>query len=236
MGLTERREIWMNKVVYVLLGLSLAANGYFLVNSNLQKEKVIVKEVSTRKSEVKAQVEDKTDKQVTPRESEGQDKEQLYLDKIAELENEITLLKQQQDEFTSKPTGAFTFKTSEALDKELVEKLNLDLNKPMEDFENELVDPAWAFKHQDAIYEVFTNSGITSQINLKDVTCKTSVCKISMETFDSKQSSKIMAMMDASEILNGSDLLKDFGNRSNIESGTNNLFMYLYVEDEGEEE
>lgn len=226
----------MNKVIYVLLGLSLAANGYFLLDKNTQEEKVVIKETIVEKQESKQTEEDKVVRSSSSQTSDALDNEQFYLDKIAELENEIALLKQQKSEVSSKPTGGFSFKTSKAMDKELVEKLNLDMNKPMEDFENESVDPSWAFQHQDAIYELFNNSDITNQINLKDVTCKTTVCKISMETFDNKQSSKMMAMMDASQILNSNDLLKDFGNRSTMEPDTNNLLMYLYVEDDGEEE
>ena len=222
----------MNKVVYVLLGLSLAVNGYFLINKDSQKEKVVVKEVTTQKAEVKPEVEEQIIKQEVSKEIEDINQEQLYLDKIAELESEIALLKQQQADLTSKPSGAITFKTSKAMDKELVEKLNLDMNKPMEDYENQSVDPAWAFKHQDEVYELFANSDITNQLNLKDVTCKTTVCKITLETFDDKQSSKMMAMMDASQLLNTSDLLRDFGNRSTIEQETNEIFMYLYQEDE----
>ena len=225
----------MNKVVYVLLGLSLAVNGYFLVNNNSQKEKVIVKEVTTQKAEVKPQVEEKIIKQEVSKESKDINQEQLYLDKIAELENEIALLKQQQADSPAKPSGAITFKTSKAMDKELVEKLNLDMNKPAENFENESVDPAWAFKHQDEVYELFSNSDITNQLNLKDVTCKTTVCKVTLETFDDKQSSKMMAMMDASQLLNTSELLRDFGNRSTIEQETNEIFMYLYQQDEESE-
>lgn len=221
----------MNKVVYVLLGLSLAANGYFLINNDAQKEKVIVKDVTSQKAEVKPQVEEKIIKQEVSKDVENINQEQLYLDKIAELESEIALLKQQQADLASKPSDAFTFKTSKAMDKELVEKLNLDMNKPMEDFENESVDPAWAFKHQDEVYELFANSDITNQLNLKDVTCKTTVCKVTLETFDDKQSSKMMAMMDASQLMNTSDLLKDFGNRATIEQETNEIFMYLYQED-----
>lgn len=222
----------MNKVVYVLLGLSLAVNGYFLINKDSQKEKIVVKEVTTQKAEVKPEVEEQIIKQEVSKEIEDINQEQLYLDKIAELESEIALLKQQQADLTSKPSGAITFKTSKAMDKELVEKLNLDMNKPMEDYENQSVDPAWAFKHQDEVYELFANSDITNQLNLKDVTCKTTVCKITLETFDDKQSSKMMAMMDASQLLNTSDLLRDFGNRSTIEQETNEIFMYLYQEDE----
>ncbi|MBD3652611.1 hypothetical protein [Kangiella sp.] len=222
----------MNKVVYVLLGLSLVANGYFLVNSDSQIEKVNVKEVTTQKAEVKAQTEAKNVEQIRTQENQGDNQEQQYLNKIAELENEIAMLKQQQADLASKPSDAFTFKTSKAMDKELVEKLNLDMNEPMEDFENESVDPAWAFKHQDEVYELFANSDITNQLNLKDVTCKTTVCKVTLETFDDKQSSKMMAMMDASQLMNTSDLLKDFGNRATIEQETNQIFMYLYQEDE----
>lgn len=222
----------MNKVVYVLLGLSLAVNGYFLINKDSQKEKIVVKEVTTQKAEVKPEVEEQIIKQEVSKEIEDINQEQLYLDKIAELESEIALLKQQQADLTSKPSGAITFKTSKAMDKELVEKLNLDMNKPMEDYENQSVDPAWAFKHQDEVYELFANSDITNQLNLKGVTCKTTVCKITLETFDDKQSSKMMAMMDASQLLNTSDLLRDFGNRSTIEQETNEIFMYLYQEDE----
>lgn len=220
----------MNKVVYVLLGLSLAVNGYFLVNSDSQKEKVVVKEVNTQKAEA----EEKIEKQEVSKEVENINQEQLYLDKIAELESEIVMLKQQQADPSTKPSGAFTFKTSKAMDKELVEKLNLDMNKPMEDFEKESVDPAWAFKHQDEVYELFANSDITNQLNLKDVTCKTTVCKITLETFDDKQSSKMMAMMDASQLMNTSDLLKNFGNRATIEQETNEIFMYLYQEEESD--
>lgn len=165
----------MNKVVYVLLGLSLAANGYFLINNDAQKEKVIVKEVTTQKVKAKAGAEEKIEKQEVAKEVENINQEQLYLDKIAELESEIALLKQQQADASSKPTGAITFKTSKAMDKELVEKLRLDMNQPKEDFDKESVDPAWAFKHQDEVYELFANSDITNQLNLKDVTCKTTV-------------------------------------------------------------
>ena len=223
----------MNKVVYVLLGLSLAANGYFLINSDSQKEKVIVKEVTTQKAEIKSQVEEKSIKQEVSDKSEDLKQEQLYLDKIAELESEIVLLKQQA-EANTKPSDAIAFKTSKTMDKELVAKLELDMNKPMENFENESVDPAWAFKHQDEVYELFANSDITNQLNLKDVTCKTTVCKVTMETFDDKQSSKMMAMMDASQLFDSSDLLKEFGNRATIEQETNEIFMYLYQEEESD--
>lgn len=222
----------MNKVVYVLLGLSLAANGYFLLNNDSEKENIVVKEVTKQKAEIKQEVEEQIIRQEVSKDVENINQEQLYLDKIAELESEIALLKQQQPDPSSKPSGAFTFKTSKAMDKELVEKLNLDMNKPMEDFENESVDPAWAFKHQDEVYELFANSDITNQLNLKDVTCKTTVCKVTLETFDDKQSSKMMAMMDASQLMSTSELLKDFGNRSTIEQETNEIFMYLYQEDE----
>lgn len=196
---------------------------------------MIVKEVTSQKAEVKPQVEEKIIKQEVSKDVENINQEQLYLDKIAELESEIVMLKQQQADPSTKPSGAFTFKTSKAMDKELVEKLNLDMNKPMADFEQESVDPAWAFKHQDEVYELFANSYITNQLNLKDVTCKTTVCKITLETFDDKQSSKMMAMMDASQLLNTSELLRDFGNRSTIEQETNEIFMYLYQEDEESE-
>lgn len=222
----------MNKVVYVLLGLSLVANGYFLLNNESEKENVVVKEVTKQKAEIKQEVEEQIIKQEAVEENEDLKQEQLYLDKIAELESEIALLKQQQADSSSKPSGAFTFKTSESLDKELVEKLNLDMNKPMEDFEKESIDPAWAFKHQDEVYELFANSDITNQLNLKDVTCKTTVCKVTLETFDDRQSSKMMAMMDASQLMDTSDLLKNFGNRATIEQETNEIFMYLYQEDE----
>ncbi|ACV25978.1 hypothetical protein [Kangiella koreensis] len=222
----------MNKVVYVLLGLSLAANGYFLLNSDSQQEKVIVKEVTTQKAEIKQQIEDKAVKQVASEENKGVNQEQLYLDKIAELENEIALLKQQQDESTSKPLGGSIISTSKTMDKELVEKLRLDENKAKENFKRESVDPAWAFKHQDEVYELFANSDITNEISLKDVTCKATVCKVTMETFDDKHSSKMMAMMDASQLFDSSELLRNLSNQANIVSGTNEIFMYLYQEDE----
>lgn len=222
----------MNKVVYVLLGLSLAANGYFLVNSDSKKEKVVVKEVTTQKAEVKSQLEEITVEQIRAKEDQGGNQEQLYLDKIAELENKIAMLKQQQADSSSKSTGAITFKTSKEMDKELVEKLRLDMNQPKEDFDKESVDPAWAFRRQDEVYDLFANSDITNQLNLKDVTCKTTVCKVTLETFDDKQSSRMMAMMDASQLFDSSDLLKNLSNQATFDEETNEIFMYLYQEDE----
>lgn len=221
----------MNKVIYILLGLSLAANGYLLLNQNPHQEKVVAKETVVEKQEIKQLEADKSIEAKSSQVNEELANEQLYLDKISELESEIVLLKQQA-EANTKPSDAIAFKTSKTMDKELVAKLELDMNKPMENFENESVDPAWAFKHQDEVYELFANSDITNQLNLKDVTCKTTVCKVTMETFDDKQSSKMMAMMDASQLFDSSDLLKEFGNRATIEQETNEIFMYLYQEDE----
>ncbi|WP_417446999.1 hypothetical protein [Kangiella sp.] len=222
----------MNKLIYVLLGLSLVANGYFLFNQNTQEEKIVIKETIVEKKESRQATENKIIQSMPSKPDEGLVNEQFYLDKIAELENEIGQLKQQHADFAEKPKDGFSYKTSAAMDKELVEKLNLDMNKAVESFKNETVDPAWAFKHQDTIYEVITNSDITNQINLKDVTCKTSICKISMETFDNKQSTKVMAMMDASQLLRSNELLNGYGNQTSLEPDTNNIFMYIYVEDE----
>ncbi|AUD78166.1 hypothetical protein CW740_02495 [Kangiella profundi] len=222
----------MNKVVYVLLGLSLVANGYFLLNNESEKENVVVKEVTKQKAEIKQEVEEQIIKQEAVEENEDLKQEQLYLDKIAELESEIALLKQQQADSSSKSTGAITFKTSKEMDKELVEKLRLDMNQPKEDFDKESVDPAWAFRRQDEVYDLFANSDITNQLNLKDVTCKTTVCKVTLETFDDKQSSRMMAMMDASQLFDSSDLLKNLSNQATFDEETNEIFMYLYQEDE----
>lgn len=225
----------MNKVVYVLLGLSLAANGYFLLNNDSEKENIVVKEVTKQKAEIKQEVEEQIIRQEAVEDNEDLKQEQLYLDKIAKLESEIALLKQHQADSSSKSTGAITFKTSKEMDKELVEKLRLDMNQPKEDFDKESVDPAWAFRRQDEVYDLFANSDITNQLNLKDVTCKTTVCKVTLETFDDKQSNRMMAMMDASQLFDSSDLLKNLSNQATFDEETNEIFMYLYQEDEESE-
>lgn len=226
----------MNKVVYVLLGLSLAANGYFLVNSDSQKERVIVKEVTTQKAEVKSQVEDKIVKQMRAKESEGQDKEQLYLDKIAELENEIALLqeqiagKSQTENSQDNQVESVTISSTREVDEKILEEFNR--YNPKEMFESQPVDPEWAFERQDGIYELITNSDLMSQLNVSDVECKTSVCKVSLKTFDDKHSAKMMAMMDTSELLRKSELLSGLSSQTSLKPGTNELYMYFYKEDE----
>lgn len=225
----------MNKVVYVLLGLSLAVNGYFLVNNNSKQEKVIVKEVTTQKAEIKQQIEDKAVKQVASEENEGINQEQLYLDKIAELENEIALLKQdagEEDSLTNKIESVRVSSTRK-VDEKVLEEFNRYNAKEM--FESQAVDPEWAFERQDVIYELITNSELMSQLNVSDVECKTSVCKISLKTFQDKHSAKMIAMMDTSELLRDSKLLSGLSSQSSLKPGTNELFMYLYKEDEESE-
>lgn len=226
----------MNKVIYVLLGLSLAANGYFLFNQNTQEEKVVVKETIVEKQEIKHPAIDKITQSASSNTNDSLDKEQFYLDKIAELESELALLKQQNGDdiqsegFKDNQVESVRVSSMRKVDEKILEEF--ERYNPKEMFESQSVDPEWAFEHQDEIYELFTNSELMSQLNVSDVKCKTSVCKISLETFQEKHSAKMMAMMDASELLRKNKLLSGLSSQSSLKPGTNELYMYLYKEDE----
>lgn len=223
----------MNKVVYVLLGLSLAANGYFLLNHNAQEGKVVIKETTVEKQGGRLSEADQIIQSTSTHTNDIIENKKFYLDKIAELENELALLKQQNDDdiqLKDNQVESVRVSRTRKVDEKILEEF--ERYNPKEMFESQSVDPEWAFEHQDEIYELITNSELMTQLNVSDVKCKTSVCKISLETFQDKHSAKMMAMMDTSELLRKNELLSQLSSQTSLKPGTNELYMYLFKEDE----
>ncbi|AUD78171.1 hypothetical protein CW740_02520 [Kangiella profundi] len=223
----------MKKILIVGLILSLAANAYLFFNQNDQS---ITKVISTPTKQQTNQI---NNNQVA-----GAETTLALKAKIKELETTIAEISENRKadksriqeledllankdiaQESSKPMRASS--KSNTIDKEEVEKLRAEKESLIEQFEEEKVDPSWAYKVQDDITDMIHESDLLLNMSFNGIECKTTKCRVSITPNEQGMGHKITAFFDVSSQLRESEYSKYVTISDNMGDESGEMYVYL---------
>lgn len=150
------------------------------------------------------------------------------------MENKIALLEKelasQEEESLTKPSS--TTETGFVAASDENKQLGLSAQQAMRNYQEENADQNWSYHTKRKIEQVITDNNLLSKANVKDISCKSTVCRLSVEPFQDSYGSKMSSAIDfVSEISGSKD--KDISNLSSVFSTSEEqqfVDIYLYKE------
>lgn len=118
------------------------------------------------------------------------------------------------------------FRSGYNVDKEYLEKNQLKITQ----FESENIDLKWASEAESEIVSLIT--GYTSEYSLHSVQCKTSMCKITVNTFNDNEVGRLSALMNITLLAFYSERFDNYQSRSIYNKETGELDIYFYPAEE----
>ncbi len=219
----------MNKILIGLLALSVAGNIYFLVKPSeiivkkSEPEKKVVTEIETIKVQDKSTL----------------NKLDLANEKIAGLEKELLKLRAELDLIKDREA---LDKLSKQIDQELLESLDTKVSKQAaaealakrtnmvkELFEKESVNESWAYQTQDAITNTIYAHGDTSLYEIKELVCKSTVCKMELKPFSNSKGVEMMVSINASMAFNENEHLREFKRNFHFDTYKASGVLEVYI-------
>ena len=220
------------KVLLGLLVLSLGVNAYLLVQAtsgdmSTVEKSAISEEISNAQTSNKP-----TDDIDITEHSEpvlektivtDADKEKRQLaEKTAELELELAEIK-------SSETISADF--SNDLDSELAKEAAAMSDDVLSRFESEEVDYSWSNETKVQLDQLFAEKGLLSDLQVKDMQCKETICKVSIAPYDGASQGHLLgAAMKVTQTIVKSDNKALSGMRSifNINDSSGHVEIFLY--------
>jgi hypothetical protein len=151
------------------------------------------------------------------------DKEKRQLaEKIVELEKELAEIK------SSIPTSVGF---SNDLDSEIAKEAAAMSDDVLSRFESEEVDYGWSNQTKVQLDQLFADQGLLSDLQVKDIQCKETTCKVSITPYDgSSQGHLLGAAMKVTETIVKSDnkALSDMRSIFNINDSSGQVEIFLY--------
>lgn len=120
------------------------------------------------------------------------------------------------------------FRSGYNVDKEYLEKSQLKIKK----FEKENTNLKWANEAESEIVSLIT--GNTSEFSLHSVQCKTTMCKITVNTFYDNEVGRLSALMNITLLSFYSERFDNYQSRSIYNKGTGELDIYFYPAEEAD--
>lgn len=219
-----------NKIVWVLLVASLGFNAYFVVKA-LKGETVEVVQNTGEEVVIETKAEEKTASNVKepierPSESRAldviEDENRQLKKKLSELEHELSQ--------RSKPKAS-DVKFTTSTDSEASKELGRKSKAVMERFEVEAVDYTWSNETQNKLDQLFVESALTSEVQVKGMTCKTTICKVSITPYSgSSQGSLMGAGMDFLKVVRTSEQssIANMQTVFSLEADSEQVDIFLY--------
>lgn len=215
-----------DRLLIVLLSASLGFNAYFIWDKSQEKE------VSTDDVEIKGSATiERPSVEVSQRKTVNSNAQK---NTVSALEKKIDLLEKelvtQKNTSLKKPrnTSEVGFVVANDRNKEL----GLSAKQAMRNYEEESADQNWSYETKRKIEQVIMDNNLLSKVNVKDISCKSTICKLSVEPFQDGYGSKMSSSIDLlSKINNSKD--KEISNLSAAFSTSGEqqfVDIYLYKE------
>ncbi|MBD3652610.1 hypothetical protein [Kangiella sp.] len=99
-------------------------------------------------------------------------------------------------------------------------------------YQAEGVNPGWAYDSEEHITDMITSSDLISEFSLQGVSCKTSMCKLTITPYKDTDQEAISILMGISILAFDSDTFKDYHTRSIPNENTGELDIYFYPAEE----
>ncbi len=123
-------------------------------------------------------------------------------------------------ELSGKPI--FEFRSDNNIDPEYERKDQIKITQ----FKKEDINLNWANESESEIVNSIT--GYTSEYSLHGVLCKTTMCKITIKTFQNNEVGRLSALMNISLLAYNSERFYDYQSRSIHNKETGELDIYFY--------
>ncbi|RDX38181.1 hypothetical protein DZA50_00550 [Kangiella sp. HD9-110m-PIT-SAG07] len=181
-----------NKVVWILLIASLGFNAYLLTkaskNESLEPLPKRASESFDNSANAKAKaIKEKTASKVILKEdftekaaSQSHEENRQLKAKIVELEEKLKSIKA--------PGVKFSARSDSEVSNEMIKKSENIIAL----FDTEAVDHAWSNDTKNKLDQMFVENGLSSDIQIKDMTCKTTVCKLSISPYSGSSQGHLM--------------------------------------------
>lgn len=221
----------MNKVVYVLLVVSISLNIYLGLGEQ-RKEVVTVS----------------SDKVV--KESDN-DNSHSYIETINDLEEKNNLLKKElaslkklslvaeeainesaEEEVIEHSEIATVERLTPEQEKSFYEEYKEKKASTVQKYKNEGVDPVWSAESEAQIAKLISDSNFASEFSLNGINCKTTMCRIAVSPYIENDGAKVSAMMNISQALYTSDRFKGYVSTSKHLDENNEVEIILYPQDD----
>lgn len=212
------------KVFYILLLLSsLILNGYLISNQS--------------KNKVDRDLQQKTEESISSNINlEVNDEVARLQSKLTQAEIELERLKrlseetspQLYDSLVKSKSNLVEQNTNQYLYKDIKEKNQTQKMK----YQAEEVDPGWAYDSEEHISSMITNSDLISEFSFHGVSCKTSMCKLTVTPYKDSDQQAVSILMGISMLAFDSDRFRDYHTRSVPNDETGELDIYFYPVDE----
>ncbi len=99
-------------------------------------------------------------------------------------------------------------------------------------YQAEEVNPGWAYDSEEHITDMITSSDLISEFSLQGVSCKTSMCKLTVTPYKDSDQEAVSILMGISMLAFDSDRFKDYHTRSIPNDETGELDIYFYPAEE----
>lgn len=211
------------KIVYtVLLLASLALNAYLFLGQSDAEPEASLKDNSvinfadvsrTEKSDLESEIArlqsrlaqaEKDDSDFDSNSEQKSDKAE-----VAEVDYNDSLENPKRDEYSY----------------EDIEQKNL---AKVNQYQAEEIDPYWAYDSEEHIVSMITDSDLISEFSLQDVSCKTSMCKLTITPHKDTEQEAISILMGISILAFDSPKFRDYHTRSIPNEATDALDIYFY--------
>ncbi|MHC9509762.1 hypothetical protein [Kangiella sp. M94] len=217
----------MNKVVYVLLVVSIILNIYLGLGEQ-RKEVVAVSSEKVVKEH-------------------DNDNYHSYIETINDLEEQNKLLKQElaslkklslvaegainesaEEEVIEHSETATVERLTPEQEKSFYEEYKEKKASTLQQYKNEGVDPIWSAESESHIAKLISDSNFASEFSLNGVSCKTTMCRISVTPYIENDGAKVAAMMNISQALYTSERFKGYVSTSKHLDDSNAVEIIFY--------
>ena len=220
------------KVLLGLLVASLGVNAYLLIQGTSSDESAVEKsaineEISNAQTNNRPTNDTNTTELIEPVIEKNilvnADKEKRQLaERVAALEKELAEIK-------SSETISAGF--SNDLDSEFAKEVAAMSDDVLSRFESEEVDYSWSNETKVQLDQLFAEKGLLSDLQVKDMQCKETICKVSIAPYDGATQGHLLgAAMKVTQTIVMSDnkALSDMHSIFNIDESNGQVEIFLY--------
>ncbi|MCW9028797.1 MAG: hypothetical protein OQJ80_07690 [Kangiella sp.] len=215
------------KIVYIALLLSsLTLNGFLLLGQsevepdeylNASSQSNIDESSQTEKSDLKNEIA-RLKNRLALAEKEA---ETLGYESVQEDDNPESTLVNSNENLKSHNKEVYPY--------EDIDQKNLAKAKQ---YQAEEVNPGWAYDSEEDITSMITSSDLISEFSLQGVSCKTSMCKLTITPYKDTDQEAISILMGISILAFDSPRFRDYHTRSIPNENTGELDIYFYPAEE----
>lgn len=227
----------MNKVLIPLLVVSLVGNAYFFFQIQNNGKSIepsqgkvspkpdgvtVIKSINKAKPEQAAIIQDLSVKlnklraSLANLEKENQD-----------LEDQLMTLKASGLSQENPSTEIAESQKASAKSERTIEGMRKDRENRMARFESEVVNQEWAYPIQSQLSDIIGDSELLSQMSVSNITCKTTICRVSVTPLQEGVGAKIGTYFELSQLLHENDQFKDYNTSSHHDETTKDVYVYI---------